>query len=186
MSLPERKSNPVRGGGGLGLALIACAMVLQACTVRPLYYNPPEGTGGVSTAARLSSVGIKPVTTRQAQEVRNHLIFLMYGGAASPSSPEYSLELTVASIVEWSATVQVTTLDDEPTASTVTMIGSYAIKRARTGEVVATGRREVTSSFDVPRQEFAAQRAQRDAENRSARELAELLHLAIAQDITRN
>jgi LPS-assembly lipoprotein len=66
------------------------------------------------------------------------------------------------------------------------MIGSYAIKRARTGEVVATGRREVTSSFDVPRQEFAAQRAQRDAENRSARELAELLHLAIAQDITRN
>lgn len=185
MSSPERKSNPVKRGGLLGLALVASAMALQACTVRPLYYNPPEGTGAVSTASRLSSVSIKPVSTRQAQEVRNHLIFLMYGGAAAPSSPEYSLELTVASIVEWAATVQVTTLDDEPTASTVTMVGSYAIKRARTGEVVATGRRQVTSSFDVPRQEYAALRAQRDAENRAARELAELLRLAVAQDIIR-
>ncbi|MGI6856535.1 LPS assembly lipoprotein LptE [Mesorhizobium sp. 1B3] len=185
MSSPERKSNPVKKGGLLGLAVVVSAMALQACTVRPLYYNPPEGTGAVSMASRLSSVSIKPVSTRQAQEVRNHLIFLMYGGAAAPSSPEYSLDLTVASIVEWAATVQVTTLDDEPTASTVTMTGSYAIKRAKTGEVVATGRREVTSSFDVPRQEFAALRAQRDAENRAARELAEMLHLAIAQDITR-
>ncbi|HWK63806.1 MAG TPA: LPS assembly lipoprotein LptE [Rhizobiaceae bacterium] len=185
MSSPERKSNPVKRGGLVGLALIASAMALQACTVRPLYYNPPEGTAGMSTASRVSSISIKPVSTRQAQEVRNHLIFLLYGGAAAPSSPEYSLELNVASIVEFSATVQVTTLDEEPTASTVTMIGSYAIKRAKTGEVVATGRRQVTSSFDVPAQEFAALRAQRDAENRAARELAEMLNLAVAQDITR-
>lgn len=185
MSSPERKLNPVKKGARLGLALLASAMVLQACTVRPLYYNPPAGSGTASMASRMSSIGIKPAPTRQGQEVRNHLIFLMYGGAAAPSSPEYSLDLNVASIVEVSATTQVTTLDNEPTASTVTMTGSYALKKAKTGEVVATGRREVTASYDVPRQEYAALRAQRDAENRSARELAEMLNLAIAADISR-
>ncbi|MGO4832356.1 hypothetical protein AB4144_08685, partial [Rhizobiaceae sp. 2RAB30] len=115
--------------------------------------------------------------------VRNNLIFLLNGGAGQPSSPAYTLDLNVVRRVEVAATIQVTTTDDEPTASTVTMIGIYSLKKVGTGEVVAKGRREVMSSFDVPRQEFAAQRAQRDAENRSSRELAELLRMSIGQDI---
>jgi LPS-assembly lipoprotein len=51
--------------------------------------------------------------------------------------------------------------------------------------VVASGTRQFVSSYDVPRQEFAALRAKRDAENRAARELAELIRLAVAQDLTR-
>jgi LPS-assembly lipoprotein len=51
--------------------------------------------------------------------------------------------------------------------------------------VVSNGDRQFSASYDVPRQEFAAVRAQRDAENRAARELAELLRLAIAQDLSR-
>jgi len=39
------------------------------------------------------------------------------------------------------------------------------------------------SSFDVPQQEYAAIRAQANAQSRAARELAEFLHLAIAQDL---
>ena len=42
-----------------------------------------------------------------------------------------------------------------------------------------------TAAYDVPLQEFAAIRAERDAENRAARELAELLRLVIAQDLER-
>ena len=182
MSSPERKSKSMKIR--LGFALVASAMVLQACTVRPLYYNPPAGSGTASMASTLSSVAIKPMPTRQGQEVRNHLTFLMYGGA-KPAATEYSLDLTVGSIVEVATTTQVTTLDNEPTAATVTMVGSYAIREASTGKVVASGRREATSSYDVPRQEYAALRATRDAENRSARELAEMLHLAVAQDLAR-
>ena len=48
---------------------------------------------------------------------------------------------------------------------------------------MSTGRRQIASSYDIPRQEFAAVRAERDAENRAARELAELLRLALAQDL---
>lgn len=189
MSSPEGKGNPVRGFTRLGmvLGLMALSAVVSACTVRPLYSNVPATTSGTaSMATELSSIAIKPVSSREAQEVRNNLIFLLNGGAGQPASPAYTLDLNVARRVEVTSLVQVTTVDDEPTAAAVTMIASYTIRKAKTAEVVATGRREIMSSFDVPRQEFAALRAQRDAENRSARELAELLRLSIAQDIARN
>jgi LPS-assembly lipoprotein len=187
MSSPERVDSTVNVGFarlGVGLGLLLSVMAVSACTVRPLYSTAPASTSGTaSMAAELSSISIKPVSTRYAQEVRNNLIFLLNGGAGQPSSPAYTLDLNVVRRVEVAATIQVTTTDDEPTASTVTMIGIYSLKKVGTGEVVAKGRREVMSSFDVPRQEFAAQRAQRDAENRSSRELAELLRMSIGQDI---
>ena len=74
--------------------------------------------------------------------------------------------------------------ENEPTAGTVTLTANYVLTENATGEVAATGRRQITSSYDVPRQEFAALRAERDAENRAARELAELLKLVLAQELT--
>jgi LPS-assembly lipoprotein len=41
------------------------------------------------------------------------------------------------------------------------------------------------SSYDISTQQFAAYRALRDAEDRAARELADLLRLAIAQDLAK-
>ena len=57
--------------------------------------------------------------------------------------------------------------------------------RLTSGEVVASGSRQIMSSYDVPRQEFAAYRARLNAEDRAARELAELLNLAIAQKLSK-
>lgn len=167
----------------LAIGLLAALAVFPACTVRPLYSSAPATSGGTATMAQeLASIAIKPVTTREAQQVRNHLMFLFYGGAAEPASPAYTLALTVSAKVDVAASIQLTTEDEEPTAKTVTMVGRYALLAAD-GTEVASGRRQMTSSYDVPNQEFAALRAARDAEDRAARELAELLHLAIAQDV---
>ena len=68
---------------------------------------------------------------------------------------------------------------------TVTLTAFYTLTDAATGKKVSTGRRSISSSYDHPRQEFAADRAQRDAEDRAARELAELLRLALAQDLAK-
>ena len=84
-----------------------------------------------------------------------------------------------------SASVQVATDQDQPTAGTVIMSASYTLTDAKTGKSVSTGSRSISSSFDKPSQEFASYRAQIDAENRAARELAELLHLALAQDLAK-
>ena len=189
MSLPDREktelSRLLRRAALAGL--IGSLALVSACTVRPLYSNAPLSPGSNATAnSELASIAIKPVKTRYAQQVRNNLIFGFGRGAGEPASPVYSLDLTVTEAVESSALVQVQTDQDEPTAGSVTLTASYTLTDMQTGAVVTVGKRAITSSFDRPRQEFASYRAQIDAENRAARELAEALQLSIAQDLVRH
>lgn len=165
-------------------ALIAVSLfATSACTVRPLYGDAVV-SGGETMAAALSAVEVKPVDTRQALEVRNHLIFLLTRGAGQPAGPQWQMALRVTSRTASTATVQVAT-DNEPSAGTVTMTASYTLTDAASGDVVARGKRVATASFDRARQQFATIRAERDAENRAARELAELLRLALVHDLER-
>ncbi|EKF18753.1 LPS assembly lipoprotein LptE [Nitratireductor pacificus] len=165
-----------------GLALSVA--VASGCTVRPLMATPDVSSSGTASMPALSSVAIAPVDTRYGQQVRNHLIFLLNGGAGQPANARYTLDLTVTRATSAAARIQVIT-DNEPTAGTLTMTGLYRLTDSQTGAVVASGKREMTSAYDVPRQEFAAIRAIRDAEDRAARELAELLRLAVGQDLAR-
>jgi len=187
MSLPDREKTELsRLLRRVALAgLVGSLALVSACTVRPLYSNAPLSTGS-SANAELASIAIKPVKTRYAQQVRNNLIFGFGRGAGEPASPLYSLDLSVTEAVESSALVQVGTDEDEPTAGSVTLTANYTLTDMKTGAVITVGKRAITSSFDRPRQEFAAYRAQIDAENRAARELAEALQLSIAQDMVRH
>lgn len=169
----------------LAVSLLS-ATALSACTVRPLYSDAPIGTETSATVrSELAAIAIKPVQTRYGQEVRNQLIFLLGGGGGEPASPLYSLDLTVTALRESAAVRQVALNENEPTAATVTLSGRYVLTRIADGEVVGTGTQKIMSSFDVPRQAYAEIRAETDAQNRAARELAELLRLAIAQDVAR-
>lgn len=165
-------------------SIVSLALVLASgCTVRPLYGDAGVASGQGSTAT-LASIEVNPVKTRQALEVRNHLIFLLTGGGGRAASPSMLLDLDVTSETANAATVQIAT-DNEPSAGIVTMTAEYKLSDAATGDVISTGERAISSSFDRLRQEFATVRAERDAENRAARELAELLRLAVAQDLER-
>jgi LPS-assembly lipoprotein len=180
MSLAERNRTSMHAAGKP--LLLLCLLLASACTVKPLYSNSAALGAGAGMSETLASVGIKPVSTRYAQEVRNHLIFLFGGGRGEPAAPVYTLTLTITEINEATAIVQVND-EDEPTAGAIVMTGSYSLEKA--GVKISSGTREISSSYDAPRQEFANLRAQRDAENRAARELAELIRLAIAQDLER-
>lgn len=187
MSLPDReKTERSRLLRRIALvALVGTLALVSACTVRPLYSNTPLSNGS-SANAELASIAVKPVKTRYAQQVRTNLIFGFGRGAGEPASPLYSLDLSVTEAVESSALVQVGTDEDEPTAGSVTLTASYTLTDLKTNAVITVGKRAITSSFDKPRQEFASYRAQIDAENRSARELAQALQLSIAQDLIRH
>jgi LPS-assembly lipoprotein len=189
MSLPDpEKTELSRLLRRIALAgLIGSLALVSACTVRPLYSSAPLTLGSqVGATAELASIAIKPVRTRYAQQVRNNLVFGLGGGAGEPASPVYSLDLGVTELVESAAVVQVSTNEDEPSSGSVTLTAAYRLTDAKTGVTIATGKRSITSSFDRPRQEFASYRAQIDAENRAARELADVLHLAIAQDLVKH
>ncbi|MER8701522.1 LPS assembly lipoprotein LptE [Mesorhizobium sp. M0768] len=187
MSLPDPRKTELTLRRVVLCGLLASVALVSACTVRPLYSSAPLVAGSqVGAAAELASISVKPVKTRYAQQVRNNLIFALGQGAGEPASPVYSLDLGVSELVESAAIEQVTTDEDEPTAGTVTLTANYVLSDAKTGTVIARGKRSIPSSYDRPRQEFASYRAQIDAENRAARELADVLRLSIAQDLIKH
>ena len=175
--------NPVPPFPGIALALAASLALAAGCTVRPLYSNAELDTSGVLAAsARLQSIAIDPVNTRYGQQLRNDLIFLLNGGSGQPADPKYRMALNASILVINEAVVQVDN-ENRPTAAVLHMTGSYSLIDQATGQTVATGSRTIPASYDQPSQEFANLRARRDAEDRAARELAELLRLDIAHKL---
>src|SRR5262245_15700068 len=174
------------------LAAVALTMgglaFVSGCTVRPLYSDVGYSAGAPGAAAgsigsMLSTIAIKPASTRVGQEVRNNLIFLFGGGKGEPANPSYTLDLAVSAISEATTNIQINN-QNEPTSAILTVKATYKLTDT-SGNVVTTGNRQFTASYDVPRQEFAAVRAQRDAENRAARELAELIQMTLGQELSK-
>lgn len=173
MSSEPKKS--VRRVALVTLALLGAGF-LSACQVRPLYDT--EG----QTAARLGSISFSEAQNRVEQVVRNRLIFLTSGGAGEAESAEYDVKLQVTSSV---AKVLLIDSSDTARAAKVTVSGTYSIVRNKDQQVLKSGNRSGTALVDYSSQEFANQRAVRDAENRAANELAELIRADIATALSR-
>lgn len=165
--------------------VVVSAMAVSACTVQPLYGGATASIAPGQPSARVASIAVKDVATRPAQEVRNHLIFGLNGGAGQPASPRYLMELEVRETNVETATVQRSRRDNEPSSGVVRLSATYKLIDPATTEVVATGTRSAAAAFDRPVQLFAEARASRDAENRAARELAAFLQLAVMKDLAR-
>lgn len=160
-----------------GLAsLLVIAGALSSCQVRPLY---AESTG---VKAKLSSVGFEDVGSRVALEVRNHLIFIAGRGAGEAVNPQYMVSLSVSSALQG---VIYLPSSDTSAAGRTTVTVSYVLKSVADGKVIKAGSRAATALVDLPSQEFAKLRAERDAEDRAAREAAELVGADLAAALSR-
>lgn len=164
------------------MLMTALLLPLSACQFQPLYGS--SASDGQPVAQALSSVAVADVSTREAQQVRNHLIFLISGGS-SPVSPTHEVRLRVSSTVR-NLAGRISSADTNQmgnTAGSVAMTASYDIYRLSDMELVYRGSRTASAAFDETSQSFATERAQRDAENRAAQAVAEQLRLAIASDL---
>ncbi|PDT06423.1 hypothetical protein CO666_02090 [Rhizobium chutanense] len=160
-----------------GVAMIlAAAAFLSACQVRPLY---SESSGVVE---KLSAVGFSEASSRVEQQVRNRLIFLASRGAGEAVNPQYRVEMHATSSV---ASTLLQESDDTSKAGRVTVNVAYTLSATTDGHVIKAGSRQVTSLVDFPEQEFAKQRAIRDAENRAADQAAEFVGADIAAALSR-
>ena len=157
---------------------------LSACTVEPLASSGPSGKlrNGVSssTAEILSRTDVKPVDTRVAQQVRNNLLFSMNGGKLQPGG-RYSVKLTVKAT---SRSLSVESSSLAPTSAQVAVLVQYELVEAATGKLIKAGTRRALASYDRTPQSFANERALRDAQNRAAKEVAQQVRLAVAQNIS--
>jgi LPS-assembly lipoprotein len=146
-------------------------LVVAGCQVRPLYSTSS------GTEAALKSIMFSEAANRVELEVRNQLILMTSGGAGEPAKPEYDVQLTV---VERNVGVLLDLSTDLPRAGRIVLKADFTLKRSATGEVLKTGHRSAVALVDFPSQEYAKIRATRDAENRAARELAELIRADLA------
>ena len=158
------------------IALIACGGLLAACQVRPLYSD----SNGVQQS--LGSVGYSDARDRVEQVVRNKLVFLTGGGAGEPAKPDYEVDLKVTSkriavLLEQSS--------DTPRAGRIIVSADYTLRRVSDGDVLKAGHRSSVALVDYSEQEFAKIRSIRDAENRAAAELAELIRADLAMALGR-
>ena len=156
----------------------ACALFLSGCTFQPLYGNSVNESAS-QTGYALSAIAVDEVDTRVAQQVRNHLIFLLTGGEQTVDS-RYVARLRVR---DTNNTFAPTRNQRDDTAGSVTVTVSYDLIETATNTQIGTGSRNATASYDRTSQNFANDRSVRDAENRAAREVAELLRLAFAADL---
>jgi LPS-assembly lipoprotein len=156
--------------------ILASAAFLAGCQVRPLY---SESSGVVG---KLAAVGFSDATTRVEQEVRNRLIFLASRGAGEPAKADYEVELHARSDVTDTLLIE---SSDTSQAGRVTVSVDYTLKSTTDGQVIKAGNRYATSLVDFPAQEFAKQRAVRDAENRAARQAAEFVGADLAAALGR-
>lgn len=158
------------------LAGLAILGALAGCQVRPLY-STASGTEG-----KLASVSISEANDRVEQKVRNDLIFLFAGGAGEPQNAIYHLEMNVT---VRNIGVLIDVADDIPRAGRIVVAADYNLVKTDSGETLTSGKRSSVALVDFPVQEFAKLRAVRDAENRAARELAELIRADVASALGR-
>lgn len=172
----DRTVSPNRRKIAAGLALGAM-LALSACQFRPLHGDFSTANG---EASQLSTVTVAEVNNRVGQQVRNHLLFLLNGGQAQ--SPLHEARLSV----NWqNRSIAALPTFGDSTAGVMTVIVRYDLVDLESGKLVATGTRQAAANYDRTGQTFANKRAERDAENRAAREVAESLRHAIASDLQR-
>ncbi|MCY6383180.1 LPS assembly lipoprotein LptE [Hoeflea prorocentri] len=160
----------------LAVLLVFGVSILQACQVKPLYST------SAGTESKLLSVGINPADDRVEQVLRNRLIFMFSGGKGEPAHPDYTLDLAVAGSASAALREQLT---DGITAQRYSAIATYSLRDNKTKEIIGSGKRTVVTFYDQTTQEFANRRALRDAEDRAAGELAEIIRADTAALITR-
>jgi LPS-assembly lipoprotein len=181
MSLPEHR--PMTGR----FLRLAAAMALAGLTAgcfQPLYgQRSVTSTGSVGDALR--HVQIDPINApngspeaRLAVEVRNNLIFDTTGGSGQPS-PTHRLTVQLVSLRQ-QVIVDIATA--RPDVENYGINATYTLTEIASGKSVVTGQTFARVSFDIPGQEqrFARIRGLRDAENRTAKMIADNIRSRLA------
>lgn len=157
------------------LAILAAPLVLAGCQVTPLHASRPGKDNALDEA-----IYVEEVDERVAQTLRNELIFLFNGGRTQPADPRYRLALEVE---ETTVPILRDPMTGEATGQNLDVLARYELHEVATGARVLADAQRVTTTYDRFEQGFADLRAERDAQNRAARELAERIRAALALEL---
>ena len=143
------------------LVLLLCASLIAGCGFQPLYAT----RDGVAITASLKQISVSAPNDEVGREVRDQLLDIL-----RPSGPAlYRLEIAPRRSVTNAAVRQ----DAEETRSNLTLAATYVLIDMDTDKVIHKGSARAIASFSRLTSEYANVVAARDAEVRTARQVAE-------------
>jgi LPS-assembly lipoprotein len=151
------------------ISLLSAALVLSACSYRPLYGSGGDGKG---VAVALSGIAVDEQKSRAGQIVRNNLI----SAFGAQGSSRFVLRLTPEEKSQ-----QVSSVATQKLARyRYNLKVKFELADSTTGETVASGASFSNVSYDTVEQPIADLRAAENARERAAREVAEDVRLRLA------
>lgn len=157
--------------------LLIVLIGLAACQVRPLYLDETAIGGPASPVADLQSIAIDSPRDRVELALRNELLFLFRGDGSTVSDPRYRLRLITLVAKN---TLAVELEEDLPSAVFLTVSSTFILSEDGSDRTLLTGQASAGASYDFSSNRFANVRAERDAEERAARIVAENINARVA------
>ena len=152
-------------------AILLLALPAGGC-FQPLYGEAAHP----GLTADLRAIAVEPIKDRIGHYLGNDLIANLNGSGATPE-PKYRLTVTTS---VGSATPTVTSQIQVANAATVTGTANYTLTPAGGGDAIVTGSATAVAVYDRTEERFANLRAQRDAEIKLAKSLADEIELRLA------
>ena len=156
----------------LGVTIIVgAALALSACGFRPLYAT---GTTPDGMETYFSQVFVEPIPGRQGVHLRNQLLDALTPDG-TPGSSAYKLSIKLDDVKEGLA-IQTNT---QITRYNYRLNAKYELRDTVSGEVLDKGVARAIAAYNVADSQFATQTAERDAQERAAREVGEDIRLRL-------
>lgn len=154
-------------------SLLALAGSLSAC------FQPVHGTrlGNSSVSAELAQVSIAPIDGGYLGYALKTELEFLFGNGAIASNPRYVL--TVKAAQSKSSTI-IDVAASRPQSVAVQAEAIYELRDTKNGTIRASGKTFGSANYDRSSQRFATIRAQRDAEERLGKALAERLRILVS------
>lgn len=158
----------VVSGLGAGIAL----SLLTGCGFQPLYGRTASGARMTDA---LAAIEIRPIPGRVGQRIRNELIFDTTGGGYQQPHT-YALEVAIRE----SLISQLVRKSGEARGKTYVLQANYKLLRIEDGSIATQGHATARAAFDRYENTFSNVRAERNAEDRAARIIAENVRTRLA------
>lgn len=155
--------------GGLFVAVAG----LGGCGWQPLY-GPTASGAQLEDVMR--TVKISTIPGRVGQRVRNELIFKTTGGGDEADQSQYRLDIALRE----SLLNTLVSETGDPKSQVYQLYTQFKLVRLSDNQVVLEGTNNSRAAFDKVDSVFADIRARRDAEDRTARTIAEAIRTRLA------
>ena len=157
------------------LAGVALATGLAGC------FQPLHGPQFGAIQPMLGSVDVVQMEGHFGHQLKSELDFLFNNGEP-PAAPKYRLSIAPAGT---SGSVIVNVDSGRPQMMNYATVANYSLVSIADSKVVSFGTARSNASYDRDSQRFATIRAQRDAEIRAAKALAEEIKIRVIADLSK-